>query len=52
MKIIKTLTILLFGFIFCADVCAQNSKQGKLAPKPVFRDPVYDGAADPGGNLE
>ena len=24
-----------------------NSKDGVLAPKPVFRDPVYDGAADP-----
>ncbi len=24
-----------------------NSKNGVLAPKPVFRDPVYDGAADP-----
>lgn len=23
------------------------SKQGVIAPKPVFRDPVYDGAADP-----
>ena len=25
-------------------LCAQS---GKLAPKPLFRDPVYDGAADP-----
>jgi len=24
-----------------------NSRDGVLAPKPVFRDPVYDGAADP-----
>jgi hypothetical protein len=24
-----------------------NSKDGVLAPKPAFRDPVYDGAADP-----
>jgi len=24
-----------------------NYTAGKLAPKPVFRDPVYDGAADP-----
>jgi hypothetical protein len=23
------------------------SDEGKLAPKPLFRDPVYDGAADP-----
>jgi hypothetical protein len=28
---------------------AQNASanKGKLAPKPLFRDPVYDGAADP-----
>ncbi len=26
---------------------ADCSEQGVLAPKPVFRDPVYDGAADP-----
>lgn len=25
----------------------KNSKDGVLAPKPVFRDPIYDGAADP-----
>ncbi len=25
----------------------QASKEGVIAPKPVFRDPVYDGAADP-----
>lgn len=25
----------------------KNSKDGVLAPKPLFRDPVYDGAADP-----
>ena len=24
-----------------------NGKTGKLAPKPLFRDPVFDGAADP-----
>lgn len=24
-----------------------NGKEGVAAPKPVFRDPVYDGAADP-----
>lgn len=28
-------------------VRAMNSKDGVVAPKPVFRDPVYDGAADP-----
>lgn len=25
----------------------QDSTEGVIAPKPVFRDPVYDGAADP-----
>ena len=24
-----------------------NAAEGLLAPKPLFRDPVYDGAADP-----
>jgi hypothetical protein len=24
-----------------------QQQQGKLAAKPLFRDPVYDGAADP-----
>ena len=39
------LLLLLFSFpIFC---CSQNNKDGKLASKPLFRDPVYDGAADP-----
>lgn len=33
--------LLLTGF---SQVLAQN---GKLAPKPLYRDPVYDGAADP-----
>ena len=28
-------------------ISAQKSKPGKLADKPLFRDPVYDGAADP-----
>ncbi|MDP4209377.1 MAG: family 43 glycosylhydrolase [Bacteroidota bacterium] len=29
------------------EVTKQASKEGVIAPKPVFRDPVYDGAADP-----
>lgn len=28
-------------------LCAQNNTNGKPADKPLFRDPVYDGAADP-----
>jgi hypothetical protein len=27
--------------------CAQNRPQTKIAAKPLFRDPVFDGAADP-----
>ncbi|WP_377166848.1 family 43 glycosylhydrolase [Mucilaginibacter terrae] len=43
-KILPTIFLLLIsGF----NVQAQASKAGKLAPKPLFRDPVYDGAADP-----
>ncbi len=29
------------------DVFAQNNNKEKAASKPLFRDPVYDGAADP-----
>jgi len=29
------------------NAMAMNSKDGVVAPKPVFRDPIYDGAADP-----
>lgn len=36
---------LLFVSITFAAVAAEPS--GKLAPKPLYRDPVYDGAADP-----
>jgi hypothetical protein len=25
----------------------KSAREGKVAPKPLFRDPVYDGAADP-----
>ena len=30
----------------CSIVCAQQDR-GVTAPKPLFRDPVFDGAADP-----
>lgn len=26
---------------------AQNNKKAQLVPKPLYRDPIYDGAADP-----
>jgi hypothetical protein len=32
---------------YLPDLHAQNDPVGKLADKPLFRDPVYDGAADP-----
>lgn len=37
------LMMLLFGLFFIGN--AQET--GTLAPKPLFRDPIYDGAADP-----
>ena len=39
------LLLILFSFPFFCH--SQNNKDGKLAAKPLFRDPVYDGAADP-----
>lgn len=35
---------LLLSFLLCADGIAQKQN---AAPKPLFADPVYDGAADP-----
>ena len=42
-------TLLSLFFLFSVSVCvyAQETAQGKLADKPLFVDPVYDGAADP-----
>lgn len=43
--------IILFSLFLsgCADVASLNQSQqtGALAPKPLYRDPVFDGAADP-----
>jgi hypothetical protein len=44
MKIKPVLLFLLFT-VFALDTFAQ--KKGKLADKPLFRDQIYDGAADP-----
>jgi hypothetical protein len=33
--------------VFPPDLYAQPDPMGKLADKPLFRDPVFDGAADP-----
>ena len=37
------------AFVVVAGAAADkaSSSRGKVAPKPLFRDPVYDGAADP-----
>lgn len=34
---------------FCILACSSNAQSdaGRVAPKPLFRDPVHDGAADP-----
>lgn len=44
-----TLLLILFLLTACADFSLKekNSVKGTLAPKPLYRDPVYDGAADP-----
>jgi len=34
-------------FFLPTDFCAQENLQDHLASKPLFRDPIYDGAADP-----
>lgn len=39
--------LLLLLFLPPTYTLAQNRPAGKLAPKPLFRDPIYDGAADP-----
>ena len=41
------LIILFFVLLSTSSVFAQSHSNGKLADKPLFRDPVYDGAADP-----
>ena len=46
---INRLFVILLMFLFgsSAMIYAQNNQKDKLADKPLFRDPVYDGAADP-----
>ena len=45
----STIYFLLFIFLLVSFACdaQENDKAGKVASKPLFRDPVYDGAADP-----
>ncbi len=42
------LTAIFANFVSAAEpAAAQSEPTGKVAPKPLFRDPVHDGAADP-----
>ena len=38
--------IFMFSMLF-VNYAQETGHKGKLAPKPLFRDPIYDGAADP-----
>src|SRR4051812_27433506 len=38
---------LLLAVGVCGETTLFAQANGKTAPKPLFRDPVYDGAADP-----
>jgi hypothetical protein len=41
------LTIVVMVLLLPTHLSAQSKTGGKLAPKPLYSDPVYDGAADP-----
>jgi len=43
----KRRTILVFFFAFFITTCFSQTKKNGMAPKPLFDDPVYHGAADP-----
>lgn len=45
-QINRIIRFLFLGFL-PLSIYAQEPVSGKLADKPLFRDPVYDGAADP-----
>jgi len=49
MKILFVRVCVLMGLIFIIPdlLFGQKAKSVKIADKPLFRDPVYDGAADP-----
>jgi len=47
MRFIKLPIVTLFVFWISPMHLSAQSKNDHLAPKPVFSDPVYDGAADP-----
>ena len=39
--------LIILGLLVSQNLFAQKHSKGKLADKPLYRDPVYDGAADP-----
>ena len=39
--------LVLFVLLAASALAAEPGAAGALAPKPLFRDPVFDGAADP-----
>lgn len=43
----KSLLLILCSVLVSAVAFGQEKNKGKLANKPVFSDPIYDGAADP-----
>lgn len=44
---LKVACLFLLFIPFMQQSAAQKKAEGKPAPKPLFRDPIYDGAADP-----
>jgi hypothetical protein len=44
---VKPALAVLIVTAFASAPCASAQDLGKIAPKPLFRDPVHDGAADP-----
>lgn len=52
MILFRYFAIILLFSIFTLNSLAiasnkEKNRQGKLADKPLFRDPIFDGAADP-----
>ncbi len=47
MKAILLSALILTILLACIVYSAETTPEGKIASKPLFRDPVHDGAADP-----
>lgn len=43
----KVLLLLLLAMVSLGNSCRSNASKPEVADKPLFRDPVHDGAADP-----